>query len=190
MCDARAAGEEFGWRGLLVPELARFMGFTRLALFSGAIWTAWHIPLILFGTYHGTGSVWYSLAVFVPSVMGAGLVIAWLRIISGSVWVAVLFHGFWNYFIQQVYPAMTVMTDAGEMMLGEFGVVRGSLLRRPCSRLLAPPGQASEAAGGRGVSSSLHAEWFSGTAQQPGMKRKYPSSMPDRSPPLRSAGPV
>lgn len=116
-----AAGEEFGWRGLLVPELARFMGFTRLALLSGAIWTAWHIPMILFGTYHGTGSVLYSLAVFVPSVMGAGLVIAWLRIISGSIWVAVLFHGFWNYFIQQVYPAMTAMTDAGEMMLGEFG---------------------------------------------------------------------
>ena len=116
-----AAGEEFGWRGLLVPELARFIGFTRLALLSGAIWTAWHIPLILFGTYHGTGSVLYSLAVFVPSVMGAGLVIAWLRIISGSIWVAVLFHGFWNFFIQQIYPAMTEMTDAGEMMLGEFG---------------------------------------------------------------------
>ncbi|KQC06499.1 MAG: abortive infection protein [Methanolinea sp. SDB] len=116
-----AAGEEFGWRGLLVPELARFMGFTQLALLSGAIWTAWHVPLILFGTYHGTGSVWYSLAVFIPSVMGAGLVIAWLRIISGSVWVAVLYHGFWNYFIQRIYPAMTETTDAGEMMLGEFG---------------------------------------------------------------------
>jgi len=148
--------------------------------------------LILFGTYHGTGSVWYSLAVFVPSVMGAGLVIAWLRIISGSVWVAVLFHGFWNYFIQQVYPAMTVMTDAGEMMLG--GVSGGSRLAfyvGLATRLMAfSRDRSSETAGGRGVSSYLHAEWFLGTAQQPGMKRKYPSSMPDRSPPLRSAGPV
>ena len=33
----------------------------------------------------------------------------------------VLFHGFWNYFIQQFYPALTMTTSAGEMRLGEFG---------------------------------------------------------------------
>lgn len=116
-----ACGEELGWRGFLVPELSRSMRFTGLALLSSAIWTVWHFPEILFGTYHGTGSVWYSLAVFVPSVMGAGLILAWLRLMSGSVWVAVLFHGFWNYFIQVLYPALTVKTQAGDRMLGEFG---------------------------------------------------------------------
>lgn len=116
-----AAGEEIGWRGLLVPELSRTMGFTKLALLSSAIWTVWHFPLIFFGTYHGAGPIWYSLAVFVPSVMGAGLILAWLRLRSGSIWGAVLFHGFWNYFIQQFYPALTVTTPAGDMMLGEFG---------------------------------------------------------------------
>ncbi|MEN6611803.1 MAG: CPBP family intramembrane glutamic endopeptidase [Methanoregulaceae archaeon] len=116
-----AAGEEFGWRGFLVPELGRFQGFTVLALLSGAIWTVWHFPMIFFGTYHGTGSILSSLAVFVPSVMGAGVVLAWLRLMSGSVWPAVLFHGFWNYFIQSFYPALTVTTDAGQAMLGEFG---------------------------------------------------------------------
>ena len=116
-----AAGEELGWRGLLVPELARFMGFTELALLSGAIWTAWHFPLIFFGTYHGAGSIGYSLAVFIPSVMGAAVVLAWLRLVSGSVWTAVLFHGFWNFFIQQFYPALTTPTEGGSMMLGEFG---------------------------------------------------------------------
>lgn len=116
-----AAGEEFGWRGLLVPELARFMGFTELALVSAAIWTAWHFPMIFFGSYHGAGSIWYSLAVFIPSVMGAGIILAWLRLASGSVWAAVLFHGFWNYFIQQFYPLLTTTTGAGQAMLGEFG---------------------------------------------------------------------
>jgi membrane protease YdiL (CAAX protease family) len=116
-----AAGEEFGWRGFLVPELGRCMGFTELALISAAIWTVWHFPLVFFGTYHGTGSIWYSLAVFVPSVMGAGIILAWLRLASGSIWVAILFHGFWNYFIQQFYPFLTIPTDAGAIMLGEFG---------------------------------------------------------------------
>lgn len=115
-----AAGEELGWRGFLVPELARFQTFTPLALLSAAIWTIWHFPLILLGVY-GSGPLVFSLAVFIPSVIGAGLILAWLRIISGSVWVAVLFHGFWNYFIQQFYPALTVTTEAGELMLGEFG---------------------------------------------------------------------
>lgn len=116
-----AAGEEFGWRGFLVPELGRFSGFTTIALISAAVWTMWHIPMILFGTYHGTGPVWYSLAVFIPSVMGAGVILAWLRLASGSVWVAILFHGIWNYFIQVFYPALTVTTPAGSEMLGEFG---------------------------------------------------------------------
>ncbi|HOT04324.1 MAG TPA: type II CAAX endopeptidase family protein [Methanolinea sp.] len=116
-----AAGEEFGWRGFLVPELTQCMRFTRLALLSGAIWTVWHFPMMFFGGYHGTGPLWYSLAVFVPSVMGAGLILAWLRLASGSVWVAVLFHGFWNYFIQKFYPLLTETTEAGQMMLGEFG---------------------------------------------------------------------
>jgi membrane protease YdiL (CAAX protease family) len=116
-----AFGEELGWRWLLVPELSRFMGFTELAFLSGAIWTSWHLPLIFFGTYHGTGPIWYSLLVFIPSVMGAGLILAWLRLKSGSVWVAVLFHGFWNFFIQQFYPLLTEKTPGGDMMLGEFG---------------------------------------------------------------------
>ena len=116
-----AAGEEIGWRGLLVPEMAKFMGFTKLALLSGAIWTAWHFPMILFSTYHGAGPLWFSIAVFIPSVMGAGLVLAWLTLKSGSVVPAILFHGFWNYFIQQFYPALTVQTAGTEMILGEFG---------------------------------------------------------------------
>lgn len=36
-----AAGEELGWRGLLVPELNQFLGFMELALLSGAVWNSW-----------------------------------------------------------------------------------------------------------------------------------------------------
>jgi len=122
-----AAGEEIGWRGLLVPEMSRFMGFTELALLSGAIWTAWHFPLIIFSTYSGAGPLWYSLLMFVPSVMGAGLILAWLRLRSGSLITAILFHGFWNYFIQSFYPTLTTQTPESEMMLGEFGWVSAAI---------------------------------------------------------------
>jgi membrane protease YdiL (CAAX protease family) len=78
-------------------------------------------PPILFSTDHGTGPLWSSIAVFIPPVMGAGIVLAWITLKSGSVVPAILFHGFWNYFIQQFYPALTVQTAGTEMILGEFG---------------------------------------------------------------------
>ena len=114
-------GEELGWRGLLVPEMSKFMGFTKLALLSSAIWAVWHFPLIIFGHYHGVGPLWYSLLIFTPAVIGIGVVLAWLRLKSGSLWPAVFFHGVWNYFIQQFYPMLTVETEATQLITGEFG---------------------------------------------------------------------
>ena len=39
----------------------------------------------------------------------------------GSVCIAILFQGFWNYLIQQFYQVLTITTEAGAMMQGEFG---------------------------------------------------------------------
>src|ERR1700745_4317930 len=61
---ARALGEEIGWRGFLVPELAKTMGFTSTALISGIVWAGWHYPLLIWGDYnHGTPR-WYRLPCF------------------------------------------------------------------------------------------------------------------------------
>ena len=40
-----ALGEEIGWRGFLVPELAKALPFTGVALVSGMIWASWHYPI-------------------------------------------------------------------------------------------------------------------------------------------------
>ncbi|MFZ0922699.1 MAG: CPBP family intramembrane glutamic endopeptidase, partial [Candidatus Acidiferrales bacterium] len=37
-----ALGEELGWRGFLVPQLAKVMPFGGVALTSGVIWSLWH----------------------------------------------------------------------------------------------------------------------------------------------------
>lgn len=114
-----ATGEELGWRGLLVPELGRFATFTLVALVSGIIWFFWHVPLMLMGLY-GDGSA-YSIVAFFLSLVGGSVIFAWIRLRSGSIWPAAILHGFWNYFIQTFYPALTEMTAAGEAMVGEFG---------------------------------------------------------------------
>jgi membrane protease YdiL (CAAX protease family) len=38
---ARALGEEIGWRGFLVPELAKNVSFTWTAIISGVVWSVW-----------------------------------------------------------------------------------------------------------------------------------------------------
>jgi len=61
-CGA-ALGEEIGWRGLLVPELAKRTSFTATALISGGIWAVWHTilgfssPTIVMRTFP-SGLVW------------------------------------------------------------------------------------------------------------------------------------
>lgn len=120
-CCFAALGEELGWRGLLVPELSRRMGYTKLSFVSGIIWTLWHLPLILFGSYHGTGPLWISLVFFTVLILASSFVHAWMRLVSGSVWVSALLHGSSNYFIQVYYPTLTIRTPEGDAMLGEFG---------------------------------------------------------------------
>jgi len=44
-----------------------------------------------------------SARMFLFSVIGAGVLIGWLKLWSGSVWPALLAHGSWNMVIQGVF---------------------------------------------------------------------------------------
>ena len=66
----RALGEELGWRGLLVPEACRALGFLPGALFVGVIWALWHFPLLL-GSVSVTG-----MCNFVVMVVGISVALA------------------------------------------------------------------------------------------------------------------
>jgi membrane protease YdiL (CAAX protease family) len=117
-----ALGEELGWRGFLVPELARSAGFRVAALISGIVWAAWHAPLLLFADYNAGTPAWYGLASFSGMVIAASVVYAWLRLRSGSVWPAVLLHASHNAFIQNVFDPLTASTGPTPYLTTEFGV--------------------------------------------------------------------
>lgn len=116
-----ALGEEIGWRGFLVPELAKLTTFTRTALISGAVWSVWHYPLILFADYRSPTSTWFSLVCFTVMVMGISFPFAWLRLRSGSVWTSMFLHASHNIFIQAVFDRMTKDTGVTHWLIGEFG---------------------------------------------------------------------
>jgi membrane protease YdiL (CAAX protease family) len=116
-----ALGEEIGWRGFLVPELARVTSFTRTALISGAVWAVYHYPLILFADYTSKAPKGYALAVFTWMIVAASFVFSWLRLKSGSVWTAVILHASHNLFIQEIFDPLTQNREITPYVTTEFG---------------------------------------------------------------------
>jgi uncharacterized protein len=116
-----AVGEELGWRGFLVPQLAKVTSFPKVALLSGIIWASWHIPVILGGDYHGAGPAWYSVTCFVVMVVGISFVFAWMRLKSGSMWTGMLLHASHNCFIQAFFDPQTRHARFTDLWTTEFG---------------------------------------------------------------------
>lgn len=54
-----AFGEEWGWRGYLMPKLTEVMGKPAAVIVGGIIWGLWHAPLTLAGHNFGTGYDFY-----------------------------------------------------------------------------------------------------------------------------------
>lgn len=130
-----AFGEEFGWRGYLVPFLNKSFSFTKTSLISGAVWALWHYPLIIFTNYRsfagseGEGRIplIFALTCFTVMILGMSFVYAWLRLKSGSIWTAVLLHASHNLIIQQFFMPLTIDRKATAWLAGEFGIILAAL---------------------------------------------------------------
>lgn len=88
-----AFGEEFGWRGYLLPRLVGLMGFWPGLLAHGAIWGFWHAPLILLIGYNYPNAPLLGAPMFVIFGALAGVLFGWLQLASGSVLSPTVAHG-------------------------------------------------------------------------------------------------
>ncbi|MBZ5603407.1 MAG: CPBP family intramembrane metalloprotease [Acidobacteriia bacterium] len=118
---ATALGEEIGWRGFLVPELAGRTSFTLTALISGSVWALWHYPILIFADYNAGTPTWYSLTCFTVMVVGLSFAFAWLRLKSGSLWTGAIMHASHNLFVQAFFDPITADTGPTKYVIGEFG---------------------------------------------------------------------
>lgn len=116
-----ALGEEIGWRGFLVERLAARTTFTNVAFISGAIWAAWHMPLILFADYNAGAPSWYSITCFSIMVIASSFAYAWIRLKSGSLWTAMFLHASHNFWIQGFFDPITIDLGNTRYFIGEFG---------------------------------------------------------------------
>lgn len=121
-------GEEFGWRGYLLPRLAP-LGGPQAAVLTGVIWGLWHAPVIMVTSYNFPGHPFLGAGEMVLVTVAVGVVYAWLRFRSGSVWPSTLAHAAAN---AQLGFALLVLAPAGDSLLrpplGLIGVAPAAVL--------------------------------------------------------------
>ena len=117
-------GEEICWRGFLVPESAKFMSLTKVALTSGLIWAVWHWPMILKGFYgNDVTPPYYQLFFFTLLIVSWAVIMTYLRFKANSLWTAVIFHMCGNVFLQKVFAPLTIVNESSAWYTDEFGAV-------------------------------------------------------------------
>src|SRR5215217_7860240 len=91
-------GEEYGWRGYLLPRLLP-LGEIRASVLIGVIWALWHLPLLLAGFNYPGVNVWTALLVFTFVTVALTFTYTWFYVASsGSVLIAAVFHASTNQF--------------------------------------------------------------------------------------------
>lgn len=121
-------GEEYGWRGFLLPELNKHLSERGCIIVSGAIWGLWHAPMIAMGHNYGTGYQffpWAGILAMVLFTTSIGSFMTWLTLRVKSVWPAVIVHGAVNglasvsvYFLA---PTAQVSNFVGPLPVGFLG---------------------------------------------------------------------
>ncbi len=109
---ATTFGEEWGWRGYLMPKLANRMSIIPTLLISGVVWGLWHAPITALGHNYGLDypgwPVTGVLAMCCFCVV-CGIFLSYVTIRTGSCLAAALGHGA----INALAGASTIFAVAG-----------------------------------------------------------------------------
>lgn len=84
-----AVGEEYGWRGYLLPKLMKHFSLLSSSLILGLIWGFWHFPAYLIGT--GV-PLQMNFIVFMLWIVLGTLFISWVYYYTRSVLTSILVH--------------------------------------------------------------------------------------------------
>lgn len=111
-------GEEWGWRGYLLPKLSRHLSTVPTMVISGVIWGLWHAPLTIVGHNYGLGYPGFpftgigAMCLFC-TVMG--VFFSYVTLKTESCIPAILGHGAVNGFAAM---GIYLTADGGEPFIG------------------------------------------------------------------------
>lgn len=110
-----AFGEEYGWRGLLLPKLLP-LGRWQAHLIGGVIWGLWHAPLVLMG-FNYPGYPWLGVLWMCALTTLLGIFESEWTLRYNSVLLAAFVHGAFN---SQAYGIWRVIVPNAQPLLGGF----------------------------------------------------------------------
>jgi CAAX protease family protein len=113
-------GEEYGWRGYLLPRLLS-LGEIRATLLVALIWGPWHVPFLLAGLNYPGVDFWVALLVFLFTVVTLSFAYTWFYVASsGSVLVVALLHQSTNTFSDTFWqpPLMSLGSQVAASVVG------------------------------------------------------------------------
>ena len=94
-------GEEWGWRGYLLPKMREKLPLFAVLLVNGVIWGLWHAPLTAIGHNYGMGYPGYPVTGILAMCcfcIVMGVIFSFITIKTGSCIPAVIAHGALNGF--------------------------------------------------------------------------------------------
>ncbi|MBR4083557.1 MAG: CPBP family intramembrane metalloprotease [Lachnospiraceae bacterium] len=125
-----ALGEEVGWRGALYPYLKEKLGVTKGRILGGAIWGAWHWPVMIFAGYeYGKeymGAPLLGPIVFCIATVMMGVLFDYVYEKTETIWLPSLIHGATNAFTIFAYlakPEYSNMAILGPAYIGVISMI-------------------------------------------------------------------
>ena len=89
-------GEEWGWRGYLLPKMSKKFSTVPMLLITGVIWGLWHAPLTIIGHNYGVGYPGFpfsGIAMMCLFCMVVGVFMSYITLKTESCIPAILAHG-------------------------------------------------------------------------------------------------
>ncbi|MGI6110108.1 MAG: CPBP family intramembrane glutamic endopeptidase [Eubacteriaceae bacterium] len=111
-------GEEWGWRGYLLPKMSLKFKTVPMLLINGVIWGIWHAPLTAIGHNYGTGYPgfpWTGILAMCFFCIVLGTLFSWVTLKTGSCLPAAIAHGGVNSLSA---AAIYFTTDGGNPFIG------------------------------------------------------------------------
>lgn len=112
-------GEEYGWRGYLLPELTKIKGKTKATIIVGIVWALYHVPVVyLLAKTTGSSNPLLLCLIQAAVIFTLSFPLSYCFYLSGNILPVLLFHSIWN---------ILNTTILGDIYRKEQGIIEGNL---------------------------------------------------------------
>lgn len=129
-------GEEYGWRGYLLPRLTESVGKTKATIIVGIVWAMFHVPAVfLLAKITGIGNPFLLCLIQAFVVFVTSFSFSYCYYLSGNIIPVLFLHSIWNIantrILGNIYTNKTGIMDGNLVLIngeGFLGLVVGTIL--------------------------------------------------------------